>query len=155
MGVVTTDYFNQSALLDLLENISSGSFQGVLHNVAIGLYTNQVTLENTSQLSDLVEASYTTYARVGPVLWTTPYRQPDGSWAVSGQVCQFQPTGTVTETNTIVGYFAVATGVSGTPLLFAEQFSDVITITSVDDCLLIVPQFALSSSTEATASIIN
>lgn len=90
---------------------------GKLNGVKIGLYTNNVTWNKNTVLTDVTECTFTGYAKVA-VTWTTPFRATDGTYRVSSGLNVFQPTAASTET--AVGYFITDT--AGTVLLGGDAF---------------------------------
>lgn len=55
----------------------------------VRLYTNDLVPSGRTLIDDLVEATFTDYAGVGPIVWGSPYIDDDGLAAVDSQLCQW------------------------------------------------------------------
>jgi hypothetical protein len=129
---VPIDYF----LKQLATGAVGTALDGVLKNAKLGLFTNAVNLTQQTLLADLVEPTYTGYARQ-IVTWEPIYQQPDGSWTNQGGALFWQMGDDLTPT-VVLGLFLVDSG--GTHLLLAENLADPINLVSSANAFLASPQ---------------
>jgi hypothetical protein len=110
---------------------------GDLATPSMGLFTNTPTLSKGSLLADLVEPTYTGYARVALTLQAAR-RNANGDCIQGYDSAHFQPTAATLLPQSALGYFIVVTITAVDYLLYAEFFdspADFIAATSGLDIL--------------------
>lgn len=148
MALVATDAWNQVVLADLV--LSGAVLKDTLQ---VGLFTNNLTINNQTTLSNLVEANFDGYARQSPGTWSGLLANQDGSWSVNSELVAFSATdGTVP--NTIYGYFVHDTSSSSTVLLFCELFSTPVQIAKEYDGVKLVLNISTGGDNWGSATVI-
>lgn len=135
--IVPTVTLMQQILAAAREHVTAGNFTGPLYQPYIGLVTGTFNPSPTTALSDVVEGNYTGYARQQITAWGSPYISQDGNAAVDGGPLQFQPSGTITVTNLISGWF-LADALTAGNYLAGEIISPPAPLQQLTDSLTIV-----------------
>lgn len=136
--IVTTNFFDESVLLDLTDTVTNGNYAGILNTVACGLFTNTPSLTPATLLSDLTElptSSWAAYARVSPVVWIPPVNEDDFTSTLVSDIIEFRCSVAPTTPVTVTGYFLAANS-SGTPLLMAELFPETQQLVFANDAII-------------------
>jgi hypothetical protein len=116
-GLVASNYSTQKALDNVLTNLNSASY--------LGVYSNNLTPTPATVWADLVEATFSGYARVNLAgLWGSSGAIMDGEYKSDLPAQTFTGTGS---SQTVYGWFVI----DATPHLWLSQlFPAPITVTS-------------------------
>ncbi len=136
--IVTTEVYDVAALAAQNAQVAAvGPIKGALFGLTIGAYTPT----KKTVLTDLVEASYTGYARVIGV-FSAPARDINGNINIESQLLLWQET-TTPSSNSITGWFLVDTG--GTILYWMEVFATPYSLVDLLSELKFVVEFIQSN----------
>jgi hypothetical protein len=131
--------------LILTELVAAGAY---LDAVKVRLFTNNFAPGESTLLSDFIEATFTDYAAIGPVVWGDPWVDSGGNVIVTGQLCQWVVV-TPTVVNTVYGYYATIGAGAGTAWRFAELFPEPKVMAYVGQAVTFAPQFSMPPSVGA------
>lgn len=124
----------------LIADAPAESDPGILFEVKVLLFQNDVTPNRNTVLADLDVATFSGYATLTAQTFNPALTDDDGNTRVIGPVCQFTATA-ATITNTIYGYYVTDT--AGTLLLGAERFDEPVEVTGAGDGVALVPTFGI------------
>lgn len=142
MSVLMSRYLAQ----ELLANSIAGApvATGPLTGAKVLLFSNNISLQESTVFADLVEPTAAGYARSAALTWAGPYTDGEGNQEVVGDLKNFAFSGNSVP-DTIYGYAVVEGG--GSPhLLFAERFHAPIT-PQAGQVIQVAPRFALPEPT--------
>lgn len=109
---------------------------GPFTTMTLRLYANPITLQRSTLLADLTEATFVGYAAAAGVTFSASYVDVDGSALALGADNVFICTSATTP-NTIYGYYFTDAG--NTNLLIAYSFANPVPISAVGNAVAIAP----------------
>jgi hypothetical protein len=126
--IVTSTYFDNLVQSVLTEHISSGGFTGPLNGLTLVLFTNQMQINKNTTFAQLVEATFSGYARAVALTWGAPIRQGDGTATVLSQLITFVAQAASNfVANTIWGWALIDTA-SSPNFIMGELFAQPVAI---------------------------
>lgn len=139
MPVITYDLF-----LRIMAALNTATW---LAAAEVHLFQNNIVVEPTTLLTDLVEADYDGYAAVAIGTVPTLYLGADNNYVAQYAHIAFQPTGSVVS-NTVYGYWVEGTfGGAGAKLGWAARFPEPIFVNGIEDAIIVEPRFIFGQPT--------
>lgn len=137
-----TEFFLNLVMAALTDHTASGSFNGPLESVYMGLYIAPTGgLSKSSTIANITEATYAGYARQA-VTWYPPVVDAAGPETLNGQSLNFTPTGSTTP-NTITGLFLADALTAGDLLAYMALPGIGVALSGPTQSLVAIPQFQL------------
>lgn len=146
--LLPTDYFN--VLLASAADQATGGGAGPLNGSKAILFTNDITLTRATQISDLVQPTYTGYATQA-VTWSTPGRDALGNISSTSQTMLWQEA---TTASSVLIYGIAFTDSPGTNLLAAEKFATPIPLNTLLDQLFTSTQWIWNNNNSGQTTIV-
>jgi hypothetical protein len=105
----------------------------------IGLYKNEVEIDQNTALADLTVADFSGYAAKTDIVFNQPFYDEDGKVSAVGELCQFDATA-ATIANVVYGYYVLD---SDSALVGIEAFDEPKSVSSTNDSVVVVPKISL------------
>ncbi len=142
---VATGYFKTKILDDMLADVTSDDFEGILkpENVSVGLITSTGVITQDTALGDLTPATFGGYALTPMTSWGDVRRDNGGNYKIVGNSIAFDCTGPPNN-ETITGAYLVDNTTTPDKLLGVQMFDDPVLISMVGNGLNYSPEFSFA-----------